>query len=137
MQEVNKKIGQPPHKADRRFQIEAFFLSLELRFKIAQVAQTRLEDISRADEDGRAHRRLWHAFVQFIYESCIRDARKALDLAEKSSASRMAARANVHIIRATLEAFRFDVVSDRDELSRTIAKKGRSGGCTGYVHVTS
>lgn len=118
MQEVNKKIGQPPHKADTRFQIEAFFLSLELRFMIAQVAQCRLEKISQHDKDGRAHRQLWHALVQFIYESCVRDARKALGLAEASSASRMAARANVHLIRAELEVFRFDIVSEREELSR-------------------
>ncbi|KAH9011842.1 hypothetical protein EDB84DRAFT_1538506, partial [Lactarius hengduanensis] len=31
----------------------------------------------------------------FIYESCIRDAKKALDIAEKSSASRLAAQAGV------------------------------------------
>lgn len=117
MQEVNKKIGQPPHKADIRFQIEAFFLSLELRFMIAQVAQRRLDNTSRSDEDGQAHWHLWLSLVQFIYESCVRDARKALSLAEASSASRLAARANVHLIRAELEAFRFDIASERDELS--------------------
>lgn len=118
MQEVNKKIGQPPHKADTRFQIEAYFLSLEIRYMIAQVAQSRLGNVARLDEDGHAHWRLWRDLLQFIYESCVRDARQALALAEASTASRMAARAHVHIIRADLEAFRFDIVCQRDDLSR-------------------
>ncbi|KAH8997121.1 hypothetical protein EDB86DRAFT_926966 [Lactarius hatsudake] len=120
MMEVNKKIGQPPHKADTRFQVEAFFLTLELRYTLAEIAQSRIEGLNVAsrDEIVLRHERLWRSFVSFIYESCIRDAKKALDIAEKSSASRLAAQAGVNILRGKLELFRFEILAERTLLSR-------------------
>ena len=118
--EVNKKIGQPPHNADTRFQVEAFFLSLELRYTLAEIAQSRIEglDVASRDQLVLRHESLWRSFVSFIYESCIRDAGKALKMAEKSSASRLAARAGVHAIRGKLELFRFEILAERTLLSR-------------------
>ncbi|KAI9445928.1 hypothetical protein H4582DRAFT_1843136 [Lactarius indigo] len=120
MMEVNKKIGQPPHKADTRFQVEAFFLSLELRYMLAEIAQTRIEGLSVASSDEVAlrHERLWRSFVSFIYESCICDAEKALKIAEKSLASRLAAHAGVNILRGKLELFRFEILAESTLLSR-------------------
>jgi hypothetical protein len=120
--EVNKKIGQPPHKADTRFQVEAFFLSLEVRYMLAEIAQSRIEGLNEAsssrDETVLRHERLWRSFVSFIYESCIRDAEKALKIAEKSSASRLAAHAGVNILRGKLELFRFEILGERTVLVR-------------------
>ncbi|KAH9011840.1 hypothetical protein EDB84DRAFT_994480 [Lactarius hengduanensis] len=120
MMEVNKKIGQPPYKADTRFQVEAFFLSLELRYTLAEITQSRIEGLTVAsrDEIVLRHERLWRSFVSFIYESCIRDAEKALKIAEKSSASRLAAHAEVNILRGKLELFRFEILAERTLLSR-------------------
>ncbi len=120
MMEVNKKIGQPPHKADTRFQVEAFFLSLELRYTLAEIAQSRIEGLNVASRDEIVlhHERLWRSFVSFIYESCIRDAEKALKIAEKSSASRLTAQAGVNILRGKLELFRFEILAERTLLSR-------------------
>ncbi|KAH8998233.1 hypothetical protein EDB86DRAFT_3234341 [Lactarius hatsudake] len=120
MMEVNKKIGQPPHKADTRFQVEAFFVSLELRYTLAEIAQSRIEglNVESRDEMVLRHELLWRSFVSFIYESCIRDAEKALRIAEKSSASRLAAHAGVNILRGKLELFRFEILAERTLLSR-------------------
>ncbi|KAH9048671.1 hypothetical protein EDB83DRAFT_2632697, partial [Lactarius deliciosus] len=120
MMEVNKKIGQPPHKADTRFQVEAFFVSLELRYMLAEIAQSRIEglNVESKDEAVLRHERLWQSFVSFIYESCIRDAEKALKIAEKSSASRLAAQAGVNILRSKLELFRFEILAERTLLTR-------------------
>jgi hypothetical protein len=121
MMEANKKIGQPPHKADTRFQVEAFFLSLEVRYMLAEIAQSRIEGLdvsSSSDEAVLRHERLWRSFVSFIYESCIRDAEKALKIAEKSSASRLAAYAGVNILRGKLELFRFEILEEHKLLAR-------------------
>ena len=120
MEEVNKKIGQPPHKADTRFQVEGFFLSLELRYTLAEVAQSRIEglDTVSREEDVKLHERLWRSYVSFIYESCIRDAEKALAIAQKSTASRLAARAGVYVLRGKLELFRFEILTERTLLAR-------------------
>jgi len=120
MEEVNKKMGQPPHKADTRFQVEGFFLSLELRYMLAEIAQSRIEGLNTTsrDEGVTMHARLWRSFVSFIYESCIRDAEKARVVAEKSTASRLAARAGVQILRGKLELFRFDILAERALLAQ-------------------
>jgi hypothetical protein len=120
MEEVNKKIGQPPHKADTRFQVEGFFLSLELRYTLAEISQSRiagLNTVSR-DEDVTVHAYLWRSYVSFIYESCIRDAEKARAIAQKSTASRLAARAGMYILRGKLELFRFEILAERTLLAR-------------------
>jgi hypothetical protein len=120
MEEVNKKIGQPPHKADTRFQVEGFLLSLELRFTLAEIALSRIEglDTVSRDEDVILHGRLWRSYVSFIYESCIRDAEKARTIAQKSTASRLAARAGVYILRGKLELFRFEILAECTLLAR-------------------
>ena len=120
MEEVNKKIGQPPHKADTRFQVEAFFLSIELRYTFAEIAQGRIKglDTTSRKETDTAHAHLWRSFVSFIYESCVRDAEKALTMAQKSTASRLASRAGMYILRGKLELFRFEILTERSLLAR-------------------
>jgi hypothetical protein len=120
MEEVNKKIGQPPHKADTRFQVEGFFLSLELRYTLAEIAQSRIEGLKTASREEHivTHAHLWLSYVSFIYESCIRDAQKALVIAERSTASRLAARAGIYVLRGKLELFRFEILTERASLAR-------------------
>ena len=120
MEEVNKKIGQPPHKADTRFQVEGFFLSIEIRYTLAEIAQSRIEGLNTTsrEEDITTHAKLWRSYVSFIYESCIRDAEKALTVAQKSTASRLAARAGVYVLRGKLELFRFEILTERTLLAR-------------------
>jgi hypothetical protein len=120
IKEVNKKIGQPPHKADTRFQVEGFFMSIELRYTLAEIAQSRIEGLNTTsrEEDVTTHAYLWRSYVSFIYESCIRDAEKALSVAQRSTASRLAARAEMYILRGKLELFRFEILTERTLLAR-------------------
>jgi len=120
MEEVNKKIGQPPHKADTRFQVEGFFLSLELRYMLAEIAQSRISGLNTTsrDEDITTPTNLWRSYASFIYESCVRDASKAFIVAERSTASRLAARARMYILRGDLELFRFEILTERTSLVR-------------------
>jgi hypothetical protein len=120
-EEVIMKIGQPPHQSDTRFQVEAFFLSLELRYTLAEIAQSRIEGLNTEDsgDEGTSTReRLWRSYVSFIYESCVRDAEKALSIANKSTALRHAARAGIYVLRGKLELFRFEILTKRTLLNR-------------------
>jgi len=120
MEEVNKKIGQPPHKADTRFQVEAFFLSLELRYMLAEIAQSRIGGLNTASQEAdiTTHTYLWRSYASFIYESCVRDANKAFIVAQRSTASRLAARARMYILRGNLELFRFEILTERTVMAR-------------------
>ncbi|KAI0375984.1 hypothetical protein BV20DRAFT_31266 [Pilatotrama ljubarskyi] len=117
---VDHKVGQPPPKADVRFQIEAYFLSLELRSLVAQIAQSRIEVLSVTSVDPGVvqHRALWVAFATFLYTSCITDAKKARDLADNSSATRQAARASVLVMRFEFELFRWTTQCTRSDQFR-------------------
>ncbi|KAL4242825.1 hypothetical protein ABKN59_011535 [Abortiporus biennis] len=117
---VNDKIGQPPHKADTKYQVEAYFLSLEMRLMLAQVGLSRIEGLSASsdEEDINHHRTLWVSFVQFIHDSCVSDAEKSLVVATKSSATRQCARASTYILRAEFESIRFSLRIKRDMLIR-------------------
>ena len=119
-EEVNKKIGQPPRKADTCFQVEAFFLSIELRYTLVEITQSRIKGLNMTsrEEDITTNMHLWRSYVSFIYESCIRDAEKALIVAQTSTASRLAARAGVYILQGKLELFRFEILSERALLAR-------------------
>ena len=117
---VDRTIGQPPPKADVRFQVEAYFLSFELRSLLAEIAQARVEGLPQAsnDPDVLGHRELWTRFVGFLYESCVADAEKAARVARSSGASRQAARAEIHKLRFAFEGFRWKILCERAGLFR-------------------
>lgn len=114
------KVGQPPPKADVRFQIDAIHTLCELRFMLGEVGAARVEGLpaTASDESGVRHRKLWVSFVSFIYQSCKTDAQKARLMAQQSSASRQAAKCAVYILRAEFEDFRFRMMEDERALSR-------------------
>lgn len=117
---VTQKIGQPPPKADVRFQIDAIFTLAELRFILGELGTIRVNGLptTATDESGEKHRKLWISFVSFLYQSCAIDARKALNMAQNSSASRQAAKCSVYVLRSEFEEFRFRMVEDERNLSR-------------------
>ncbi len=122
---VDHKIGQPPPKADVRFQIEAFFLTLEIRALIAQLAQSRVAGLpvsataKHMDAVNLNHRAQWVSFVTFVYRSCVTDCEKAENLARESSASRQVVRASIHRLRFGFEQFRWETTCAHEELVRT------------------
>ncbi|KAH9923478.1 uncharacterized protein BXZ73DRAFT_50943 [Epithele typhae] len=122
---VDRAIGQPPPKADVRFQVEASFLTLEVRALIAEIAQARVEGLNvnptTADAGAAAHREKWERFVAFVYDTCAADAGKTYKLAADSRASRQAARAMVHQTRFKFERMRWDVMCERTARKRAQA----------------
>ena len=123
---VNAKIGQPPHKADRKYHIEAFLLSIELRLMLAQIASARVAGLPLTSNDPNhpRHRQIWITFVGFHYDSCIKDCAKAVSLARSCSALRQETRVCIMDLRCKFEKARFDALEKR----RSIQVSGQSGG---------
>ena len=115
---VNAKIGQPPHKADRKYHIEAFLLSIELRLMLAQIASARVAELPlTSDEpDHPRYRQIWITFVGFVYESCIKDCAKAISLARSCSALRQETRVSLVDLRCNFEKVRFDALEQRRKI---------------------
>ena len=115
---VNAKIGQPPRKADRKYHIEAFLLSIELRLILAQIASARVAEfpLSSNEPDHSRHRQIWVTFVEFLYDSCIQDCSKAVSLARSCSAPRQEARASIVSLRCNFEKVQFDALEQRRKI---------------------
>jgi len=115
---VNAKIGQPPHKADRKYHIEAFLLSIELRLMLAQIGSARVAEIplTSNEPDHSRHRQIWATFVGFLYESCVKDCAKATSLARSCSALRQEARVSMVDLRCNFEKVRFDALEERRKI---------------------
>jgi hypothetical protein len=118
---VNAKIGQPPHKADRKYQIEAFLLSIELRLMLAQIASARLSGLPLTPDPSR-RRQIWSAFVGFLYDSCIKDCGKAASLARSCLALKKEVRVCSVNLRCIFEKARFEMLEE----SRKIHISNRS-----------
>ena len=115
---VNAKIGQPPHKADRKYHIEAFLLSIELRLMLGQIASVRVAELplTSNESDHHRHRQIWTTFVGFLYDSCTEDCAKAIHLARLCSASRQEARVGIVDLRCNFEKVRFDALEQRRKI---------------------
>ena len=115
---VNAKIGQPPHKADRKYHIEAFLLTIELRLMLAQVASARVAGLplTSEDPDHSRHRRIWTTFVEFLYDSCTEDCAKAVNLAHSCSALRQEARISIVALRCGFERVRFGALENHRKI---------------------
>ena len=122
---VNAKIGQPPHRADRKYHIEAFLLTVELRLMLAQIASARVAGLPLTPDnpDHPRHRQIWITFVGFLYNSCIEDCEKAVSLARSCSALRQETRIRIVTLRCNFEKVRFDALENR----RKIQTSNQSG----------
>ncbi|KAK0433784.1 hypothetical protein EV421DRAFT_1718181 [Armillaria borealis] len=115
MRIVDRKIGQPPHKADRRYHLEAFILSVELRLMLGSIARSRFEALPMNSDEPEAlhHRHVWYSFTLFIYQSCVVDCQKAITISHATSSSRLAARSASLMFCSDFEQFRFWMLEKR------------------------
>ncbi len=93
----------PPH-ADKRFRVEAIWLSMELRYILGSIILARLETLKRhtqAADDQRLI--LWSDFAELVFMSCTDDATLAANIATKSGAAVQSLEATVKSCRAAQE----------------------------------
>ncbi|KIY70900.1 hypothetical protein CYLTODRAFT_391263 [Cylindrobasidium torrendii FP15055 ss-10] len=112
---VNTKMGQPPHRADRRYQVEAFFRTIDIRFRIAQIARARLDGLSVSQDTAKS---VWRGYIDFLYASCIADTQKAKGIAAASSSTRQVARCEGYAVRSEMFRFIFEILCEVAELKK-------------------
>jgi len=133
MRMARMKVGQPPPRADKRFLVETFWVTVDLRFTLASLAQTWLEAASKSGTSYAAKQlQIWATYVRFILNTCCRDAQIAFEIADQSGSHRQAAKTALYCMRAELERFRFNIhmtrqngtlKEDRDELAESAAQR--------------
>jgi len=106
-------VGQPRPLADKRFIVEAFWLTLSVRFTIAELALAWLRESGKNSKYTPEQCQAWASYVCFILDTCKRDADIAFQIAQKSESRRQMTHTTSYILRAELERFRVDVEASR------------------------
>ena len=124
MRMARMKVGQPQPRADKRFLVEAFWDSLKIRFIMAELAVTWLQTVGKNREEYAPQQcQMWALYIAFLLDSCGRDAQIALGIATASESRRQMTHTILHVLRAELERFRFEIVAAEE--SRTMAGDAR------------
>lgn len=138
MRMAKKNVGQPQPRADKRFLVEAFWVTIRVRFTLADLAQTWLKAVSsRGESYPAAQRQMWAIYGSFLLETCLQDAQIAFDIAQESESRRQMTKTSLLIMRAELERFRFNaemsrqsgaIKDDRQNLIDSASQKIKDAG---------
>lgn len=132
MRVAQMKVGQSRPLADRRFLVEATWLTIEIRHLLAELATVWLDPSLMTANYQSTHGRIWADYILFILKSSARDAQIALRIAEQSGSQRQMIRSRILIFNCELETFKFtyrmakdtDMSSDeRHELANQAKEK--------------
>ncbi|KAF8808641.1 hypothetical protein BYT27DRAFT_7337649 [Phlegmacium glaucopus] len=102
-------IGQPRPLADRRFLVEAFWVTLQIRLTLVGLAQTWMRKLSNSLGYSAFHLQRWVIYIDFLLQTCVRDAEKAYDIARDSGSHRQVVKTMLLRMRIDLEVFRFNL----------------------------
>lgn len=108
------KVGQLKPLADTRFLVEAFWLTIEIRQVLADLATAWLNPTTYRPEYQSSHGRIWAHYILFLLKSSERDAQRALRVAEQSGSQRQMIRSRVFIYNCKLEGFKFTYRMSRE-----------------------
>ncbi|KAG9127477.1 hypothetical protein FRC07_013286 [Ceratobasidium sp. 392] len=104
MRLARMRIGDaPPPRADKRFLLEAFWVTIEILLILGRMAQ-RCSDLLT---DHTNDTRLWHDFAYFIFEQAHTDSEKALAMAHDSESHRKVVSCSLLLLRADVALARF------------------------------
>ena len=97
-------IGTDPPNADKRFRVEAIWLSMELRYILGGATLARLETLKRHIGNGNDQcLTLWSDFTELVFKSCVDDAQLAAKITTDTGAAVQSLEATMKSCRAILE----------------------------------
>jgi hypothetical protein len=134
------KVGMSPPLADRRFFVEAIWVTIDLRLMAATIASEFQEQVARAERENQSiisralrwmssapkpegQAKAFSLFVEFIHNTCTIDAQLAQKTAEASGASRQVLKCELKLLLITLEEFNFKVRLLQGEPAATLTEK--------------
>ncbi|KAJ7045696.1 hypothetical protein C8F04DRAFT_1065834 [Mycena alexandri] len=111
MRMARMKVGQLQPRADKRFLVEAFWATLQLRFILGDLARTWMSELldKKGDNFSTEERQKWGSFGLFLFDSCLRDAEQAYSIAEQSESRRQMTKSVLFTMRARLNRFTFNL----------------------------
>jgi hypothetical protein len=108
MRIATMQVGQPRPLADRRFLVEAFWVTIHIRLTMNKLAQAWLEKVDQ-QKCHIFHLLQWADYIQYLLKTCSMDADKALAIAKNSNSYRQIIKSVLLGLRIDLETFRFNL----------------------------
>ncbi|KAH8119264.1 P-loop containing nucleoside triphosphate hydrolase protein [Phellopilus nigrolimitatus] len=116
MRMARMKIGNSKPLADKRFRVEAIWLTLEIRFVLAGLASVWLNPQPTRPNYQSTHGRIWAEYIAFVLKSCEHDAIVAMDIAKASDSRRQMVRSKFFSLNSKLESFKFSYHMSREQM---------------------
>lgn len=104
------KVGMAPPRADTRFQVEAIWTTIDVRFMLASLAEKVYHALSQDSAENLHHIESWERFISFVYASCHRDAALASRIASTTSAHRQKLLSELRTLKTTWRSLQFKVM---------------------------
>ncbi|KAG6903062.1 hypothetical protein C0995_006249 [Termitomyces sp. Mi166 len=108
MQMARRKVGQPQPRADKRFVVEAFWVTIKIRFILVHLACLWLTSAGKNKNYGSLQSQMWALFTSFLLQGCRRDANIAYKIAEESETRRQMTTSQLLRMRVDFELHQLD-----------------------------
>ena len=111
--------------------IRSILLTVEIRLRIAQLAQAWLSTLREWSTSSELHKDIWERFTIFIYDTCLADTWLANKFAKSRHSRRQQLQCQVTMARVEVQCFRFTTQTQlrsgvSDEVRANQAKKAQS-----------
>lgn len=106
------QVGQQRPLADKRYLVEAFWISIDIRLLLVSMGQAWLGAASNLVQ--QRHKSSFGRYIGFILQSCSQDSQRAVAIAFASQSHRQVVRSSLYTMRVFLEQFRFEIFMLRD-----------------------
>jgi len=148
MRMARMRVGQPPPMADKRFLVEAFWMTVTLRLTLVELAGTWLEALRSKPTYPPENYRVWATYIAFILRSCASDLQITLGITIQSGSHRQKAQTALLVMRIELEQFRFNLLmmqknpnlkmtpENRKKLADNAEKKGNDASVNMQTVIT-
>ncbi|KAH6914275.1 hypothetical protein BKA70DRAFT_1558250 [Coprinopsis sp. MPI-PUGE-AT-0042] len=133
MRMARLKVGQLQPRSDKRFLIEAIWMSIQVRFTLASLVIKLLSFMDcKPTVIPNSELRAWATYGRFVLDTCQEDAAIASAIAEGCEAHRLLTSSQLYILRGHLQRFQFkldmtkrfgSVLASRDKLLETLGEQ--------------
>jgi hypothetical protein len=110
-----RHVGQTKPAADSKYRVKACSATVLVRFALCDFAQAIVETLGSRAPFPADQCRAWVDYVDFVLQTCVQDARSAMDLSRQTESHRQATEIAPLIMQAELKRFNLSVTSIRNE----------------------
>ncbi|KIM23239.1 hypothetical protein M408DRAFT_332444 [Serendipita vermifera MAFF 305830] len=103
-----EKIGIRPPRASKRFQVESIWMSIAVRFMVGWLAEKYIFALLQKSGPNHSQIKAWYFFVDFIYKSCLTDAKLATKLSQDAIAYHQELVSRLFYIKSRWTSFQFN-----------------------------